>query len=115
MAKRRSTSASQGRTTKVALVMAKLAHADPDNAHRAKQQARLCNMLSWLEANVSAALAALPVERDLSYFETTRFCLMTHLEFQQVLSVTTYPALSAFCAHFATRESARETPFFLDR
>ena len=104
----------QAMTTEVALVMAKLAHSDPQNAHQTKQQASLLNLLAWLEANVNEALAALPAQRELSYFETTLFCLMTHLEFRQVLSVTTYPALGAFCAHFATRDSARETPFFFD-
>jgi glutathione S-transferase len=103
----------QAMSTEVALVMARLAHTDPDNAHQAKQQTSLLNMLAWLEANVADVLRALPA-RDLSFLEVTLFCLITHLEFRSVLPVANYPALITFCANFAHRSSAQQTPFRFD-
>jgi glutathione S-transferase len=104
----------QAMTTEVALVMAALGRENLDSAQHAKQQASLLNLLVWLNGNVDAALAALPASRDLSYLEVTLFCLVTHLEFRGLLPVSPYPALTAFCARFAARGSARETAFRFD-
>jgi glutathione S-transferase len=104
----------QAMTTEVALVMASLARENLESAQHAKQQASLLNQLVWLNGNVDAALAALPVTRDLSFLEVTLFCLVTHLEFRAVVPVSPYPALTAFCARFGERASARETAFRFD-
>jgi glutathione S-transferase len=104
--------------TEVSLVMSKLGAASEsgasENAYRTKLHASLENVLAWLDSNLSAILAALPAERDLSYLEVTLFCLLTHLEFRQVLPVTNYAELAAFCLRFGERASARETPYFFD-
>jgi glutathione S-transferase len=100
--------------TEVALVMSKLGGADGEGAHQAKLRLSLLNVLSWLDANLSGVLAGLPADRDLSYLEVTLFCLVTHLEFRQVVPLTDYAALSAFCLHFSERACARETPYFFD-
>jgi len=105
----------QAMTTEVALVMASLSGENSDGAQHAKQRTSLLNLLAWLEGNVDGTLAALPETRDLSYFEVTLFCLLTHLEFRGVVPVSPYPALLAFCARFGSREAARDTAYRFDR
>lgn len=79
-----------------------------------KRRVSLENSVRWLEQHVDAVLTALPAERDLSYLETTLFCLIEHLDFRQVLSTQPFERLSAFRASFAERASARSTPFMFD-
>ncbi len=64
--------------------------------------------LRWLDANLQAALKALP-PRDLSLFEVSLFCLVEHLTFRGTLSVEPYPELVAFCRDFGQRASAQKT------
>ncbi|MDY7229319.1 glutathione S-transferase N-terminal domain-containing protein [Hyalangium sp. s54d21] len=104
----------QAMATEVALIMAKAADASDSNVHNAKMRTGLANMMSWLEENVSAALAALPPDRDLSFLEVTLFCLVKHLEFRNVLPTDGYAELNKFCQQFATRASVSETPFRFD-
>jgi len=104
----------QAMSTEVSLIMAKLADASTSNAHNAKLRTSLVNMLSWLEEHASAMLAALPPERDLSYLEVTLFCLVTHLEFRDVLPTACYTELNKFCQRFATRASVLQTAYRFD-
>jgi glutathione S-transferase len=104
----------QAMATEVSLIMGKLADASDSNAHHAKMRKALVNMMSWLEENVSSALAALPPQRDLSYLEVTLFCLVTHLQFRDVLPTASYSELNNFCQRFATRASINETPYRFD-
>ncbi len=105
----------QAMATEVTLIMAKLAGGTSDSsAHNAKMRKALVNMMSWLEENARSALTALPPHRDLSYLEVTLFCLVTHLEFRDVLPTAAYPELNRFCQQFATRASIGETTFRFD-
>ncbi|MDC0713988.1 glutathione S-transferase domain-containing protein [Stigmatella sp. ncwal1] len=104
----------QAMATEVTLIMSKLSDASDRNAHHAKMRAGLVNMMSWLEENAQAALAALPTQRDLSYLEVTLFCLVTHLEFRNVLPTASYSHLNLFCQQFALRPSVGETPYRFD-
>ena len=104
----------QALTTEVALIMASLAQEDPGGAHRTKQQTSLLNLLSWLDSHVNAVLAVLPAQRDLSYLEVSLFCLVTHLQFRNVLPVAPYAALADFCEHFGARASAHQTAYRFD-
>jgi glutathione S-transferase len=104
----------QAMTTEVALVMASLAGENLASAQHTKQHASLLNQLEWLNRNVDATLTALPECRNLSYFEVTLFCLVTHLEFRNVVSLSPYAALLEFCERFGERESARQTAFAFD-
>ncbi|MBN9682629.1 MULTISPECIES: glutathione S-transferase N-terminal domain-containing protein [unclassified Corallococcus] len=104
----------QAMATEVTLVMEKLAGAGEGTTHARKLRESLLNMMSWLEENASAALAALPPERDLSYLEVALFCLVTHLEFRDVLPTASYAALNRFCQQFAQRPSASATQFRFD-
>ncbi|EYF07819.1 glutathione S-transferase family protein [Chondromyces apiculatus] len=107
----------QAMATEVSLVMAKVAGGSDDNAHQVKLRRSLLNMMAWLEDNARPALDALDAlrrDRDLSYLEVTLFCLVTHLEFRDVLPLAPYPALNAFCAQFAARPSAEATTYRFD-
>ncbi|RKH01313.1 glutathione S-transferase N-terminal domain-containing protein [Corallococcus carmarthensis] len=104
----------QAMSTEVALVMSQMGGAVEGSAHQAKLRTSLMNMMAWLEANVGAVLAALPAQRDLSYLEATLYCLVTHLEFRNVLPTAPYSELNRFCQQFATRASVRETAFRFD-
>jgi glutathione S-transferase len=105
-------------STEVALIMSTLGskpgEAPADSAHCAKMRKSLIDTLVWLDANVEGALDALPAERELSYLEVTLFCLLEHLEFRKILSITPYPSLGAFRARFAQRSSALQTPYRFD-
>lgn len=104
----------QAMATEVALIMAKVGGAGEGGAHQGKLQKGLGNMMAWLEENARPALAALPPERDLSYLEVTLFCLVTHLEFRDVLPTGPYAELNAFCRHFGARASCVETTYRFD-
>jgi glutathione S-transferase len=104
----------QAMTTEVALIMAKVSGGGDGNAHHVKMKTSLVNTMSWLESNARRALDALPSGRDLSYLEVTLFCLVTHLEFRDVLPMSPYPGLNEFCQHFAVRSSTDETTYRFD-
>ena len=104
----------QAMATEVTLVMSRMADAQTSNAHQLKMRQSLLNILSWLEQHARSVFAALPPQRDLSYLEVTLFCLVSHLEFRDILPTDVYPELKAFCQRFATRASVRETPFRFD-
>jgi glutathione S-transferase len=101
-------------SAEVGLIMSGGAEQPPDSPHRRKLMQSLTNSLSWLDANVRAALAALPAERDLSYLEVTLFCLVTHLDFRNVLSTAPYLELSAFVEAFGARASCVSTEYRFD-
>jgi glutathione S-transferase len=104
----------QAMSTEVAIVMGKSSGVPADNAHQAKLRASLLGALGWLEDNAGAAIATLPLERDLSFLEVSLFCLVEHLPFREVLDTTPYPNLRAIAERFAQRSSAKATPFKFD-
>jgi glutathione S-transferase len=79
-----------------------------------KVRPSLDNALAFLEAHIDEVLAALPASRRLSFCETSLFCLLTHLPFRNVMEVTPYPRLQAFCTTFAHRPSAASTTYRYD-
>jgi hypothetical protein len=104
----------QAMTTEVTLIMAGLSGSGEENPHQVKMRKSLVNTMWWLENNARHVLDALPPERDLSYLEVTLFCLVTHLEFRDVLPISSYAGLNKFCQHFAERESTDETIYRFD-
>ncbi len=104
----------QAMATEVSLIMSKVSGAGDSSALHTKMRKGLVNTLAWLEENASSMLAALPPQRDLSFLEVTLFCLVTHLEFRDVLPTASYVELNAFCQRFATRASVRETAYRFD-
>jgi hypothetical protein len=98
----------------VALIMGGLARQSDGTDHQAKMRKSLLDTMSWLEGNVREALAALPTDRDISYLEVTLFCLVTHLEFREVLPTAPYPELNSFCETFAARASVEKTTYRFD-
>jgi len=100
--------------TEVALIMSGVGGSEAATSAQIKARTSLINAMTWLDANVQETLAALPVERDLSYLEVALFCLVTHLDFRNVLPTAVYPELLAFCERFGERESAQETIYRFD-
>lgn len=99
--------------TEVSLIMSKVSGSE-GGVHQVKMMRSLTNAMSWLERNAAAALTRFLQDRYLSYLEVTLFCLVTHLEFREVLPPAHRPELEAFCAHFSNRPSARETAYHFD-
>jgi glutathione S-transferase len=85
-----------------------------DNVYFAKARAGLTGALSWLEAHLGEALAALPEGRTVSLFEVTLFCLLEHLAFRGTVAVEQGSALAAFARDFARRPSAQATVYGFD-
>jgi glutathione S-transferase len=102
---------SQGMSSEVLLIMSgpQAAGGYTDKARRS-----LTNSLGWLDANLPDVVRALPPERTLSFLEVSSFCFVTHLEFRQVLDISAYTNLRAFCQAYAGRKSARETAYKFD-
>lgn len=96
------------------LIMAKISGTSGDDRYLGKLRVALEGTLEWLEAHVDEALSSLPAARDLSTLEVSLFCLLSHLEFREILKVTPYARLTAFRDRFAERASARETAYRFD-
>ncbi|WP_394827840.1 glutathione S-transferase domain-containing protein [Pendulispora albinea] len=103
----------QSMATEVALILGKISGID-QSKHHAKMRTSLLGSMAWLEGHARDFLRALPSDRDFSFLEITLFCLITHLEFRDVLPLGPYPELSKFSRDFAERPSARETVYRFD-
>src|SRR5690606_38224505 len=86
----------------------------PDNLYFVKGRAGFEGALGFLDENLPRVLAALPADRDLSFFEVSLFCLVEHLAFRQTLSIGPYPALADFARAYGQRPSAQETGYAFD-
>jgi glutathione S-transferase len=104
----------QAMSTEVSLVMDRAAGGTGDNQHQQKLRRVLANIMAWLERNAPEALETLPPERALSYFEVTLFCLITHLEFRELLTTSEYTRLTDFAQRFSERASAETTKYVFD-
>lgn len=98
----------QAMATEVELIMS-----GSTSRHIDKRRASLEGSLEWLDRHVTRIVAALPA-RDLSYLETTLFCLVEHLPFRQVMSIEPFRQLAAFRDTFGARPAARATSFVFD-
>lgn len=80
---------------------------------RDKLRRSLAGSLLWLDREWDAVHSELAA-RDLSFLEVTMFCLLTHLDFRQVMPVDDYRALRSFCDRWGERTSARATAYAFD-
>ncbi|MFL5305037.1 MAG: glutathione S-transferase family protein [Polyangia bacterium] len=80
----------------------------------AKVRRSLENALAFLDAHVDQVIAMLPSDRHVSFYETTLYCLVTHLPWRKVMPVDAYARLAAFSAAYGTRASARATEYRFD-
>lgn len=107
-----------GMSSEVVLLMERMARggAEPASAsaRTSKAHASLMGCVSWLERELPSLLAALPVERRLSFLEVCLFCFADHLEWREVLELEPFPRLKAFRNEFAQRPSARATAYRFD-
>ncbi len=99
-------------SSEVILIMNALA--GPSQLEPPKVRTSMLNALAFLDANLSAVLAALPSDRRISFCEAALFCVLTHLPFRQVADVSGYPNLARFSAEFGQRASARATEYRFD-
>jgi glutathione S-transferase len=104
----------QAMSTEVGLIMSGIAGQPSDTPHRLKMKRSLENTMSWLDAHLRTARAALPPDRDLSYLEVTLFCLVAHLDFRKVLATAPYAELTAFRDDFAERQASKRTEYQFD-
>jgi glutathione S-transferase len=104
----------QAMATEVSLVMERAAGAASDNQHQVKLRQVLANIMAWLEREATDLLTPLTPERSLSYFEVTLFCLLTHLEFRELLPTREYGRLTEFAQRFSERASAEATKYRFD-
>jgi glutathione S-transferase len=104
----------QAMATEVTLIMAKVAGLPGDDAYHLKMRKSLSNTIVWLDENLPGALAALPPSRDLSFLEVTLFCLVTHLDFREILPTAGHANLTRFCQELGERASAVSTSYRFD-
>jgi glutathione S-transferase len=97
-------------SSEVFLIMAKAA----GNAAPPKVTPSMHNSLRYLDETLTATLSALPASRLLSFFEVSLFCVVTHLEFREIIDVSGFSHLQDFCLSFAERDSAQATPYRFD-
>lgn len=98
--------------SEVSLIMGRAAGAGHEPPPKLEPSMR--KSLEHLERGLHAAVAALPSDRGVSFLEVTLFCAVTHLTFREVMDVSPFAQLAAFCAHFGERESAQATPYRFD-
>ena len=94
----------------VSLIMAKAG----GNVAPPKVTASMHNSLRYLDETLDATLAALPRDRHVSFVEVALFCLITHLEFREIMDASGFRRLQDFCRSFAERDSAKATPYRFD-
>jgi hypothetical protein len=85
-----------------------------ENVYFVKARTGVENSLAWLDAHLEELIIGLPVERDISLFEVSLFCLMEHLVFRPTLPVAPYTRLEAFVTAFAQRNAARATVYRME-
>jgi len=101
----------QGMSSEILLIMS---GPQPAGAYTEKARQSLTNSLAWLDAQLPEVLRGLPPEPTLSFLEVSSFCFITHLEFRQVMDISEYAELRAFCQAYAGRKSARDTAYKFD-
>jgi glutathione S-transferase len=104
----------QAMAIEVTLIMSKLAGDDAASPARVKARTGLTASLDWLDRHLDEALAGLPADRDLSFFEVALYCLVTHLPFRSVMEVNEYARLARHVETFGERDSARQTTYRFD-
>jgi glutathione S-transferase len=100
-------------TAEVSLILAKLAGHDrlaPPKVRRSMETS-----LDYLDAHVDTVIATLPAERVLSFVEVGLFCVVRHLPFREIMDVTAWSRLAAFCDRFGERPAAKATEYHFDR
>jgi len=85
-----------------------------ENTYFVKARSGLERSLGWLDENLGSALRMLPLQRDLSVFEVSLFCLVDHLTFRRTVDIAPFSALVRFIEEFGMRPSARHTAYRFD-
>jgi glutathione S-transferase len=72
------------------------------------------NSVGYLDDRIETLLPRLPSSRELSFFEVSLFCAVTHLPFRQILDTSRWKKLTEFAQRFGQRASARSTAYQFD-
>jgi glutathione S-transferase len=99
-------------TAEVSLILAKLA--GDDRLAPPKVTRSIENSLDYLDAHVDVVITTLPAERVLSFVEVGLFCVVRHLPFREIMDVSRWSRLAAFCDRFGERPSAKATEYRFD-
>jgi glutathione S-transferase len=99
-------------TAEVSLILAKMA--GDERLAPPKVRRSIENSLDYLDAHVDAVIATLPAERGLSFVEVALFCVVRHLPFREIMDVSAWSHLAAFCDRFGERPSAKATEYRFD-
>jgi glutathione S-transferase len=98
-------------STEVSLITSKFTGQTPGP----KLTSSLEHCLRWLDEHLSEVRAQLPSDRALSFVEVATFCLVRHLPFREVMDVSPWKRLAAFCAEMDARSGARATEYRYDQ
>ncbi|MGC4087142.1 MAG: glutathione S-transferase domain-containing protein [Polyangiaceae bacterium] len=105
----------QAMSSEVNLIMSRQGQASAaPSPHQHKLRLSLENSLAWLDARWPEVTATLPSQRDLSYLEVAAYCLLTHLDFRELVQTSRYLTLAEFARRFGERASVRETAYRFD-
>lgn len=99
-------------TAEVSLILAKIA--GDDRLAPPKVRRSIENSLDYLDAHIDTVIATLPAERILSFVEAALFCVVRHLPFREIMDVSAWSRLAAFCDRFGERPGAKETEYRFD-
>ena len=61
-----------------------------------------------------APAATMPADRALSFVEVALFCVVRHLPFREIMDVSKWSRLAAFCNRFGERPGAKATEYRFD-
>jgi len=90
------------------------AQAGPEWQPPPKVRPSLGNALAFLDTHAATVRAALPAERLLSFFEVALYCQVRHLAFRNLVDVSGYKHLEAFCQELDQRPAALATSYRFD-
>jgi glutathione S-transferase len=98
----------------VDIVMHEYVARRPADAVSRKRRKSLLNCLRWLDQNLEELRTELP-PNQLSIFEISLYCLVTHLPFRNPTDLSGAPTLVQFERSFGERRSTQATPYQFDQ
>jgi hypothetical protein len=85
-----------------------------DNIFFTKLRTGLEGSIQWLDSHLERILEKLPVQRRLSVFEVSLFCLIEHLGWRGTMTLDRYASLLEFSRTFASKPSSQSTAYAFD-
>ncbi len=98
----------------VEVVMQEIVAKRPADAPSRKRRQSLVNCLLWLDQNLEDIRRQLP-RHQLSLFEISLYCLVTHIPFRLAMNLAEMPALIEFEKSLGKRPSSKNTLYRYDQ